>query len=78
MFSYLCISLGIISAQFFQLPRSIAFILLIGCASSYCWLRFKSPIANLQLQRGIIWIVLFIGCLAYADLRISARLAQGN
>lgn len=76
MLSYLCISLGIISAQFFQLPRSIAFILLIGCASSYCWLRFKSPIANLQLQRGIIWIVLFVGCLAYADLRISARLAQ--
>lgn len=76
MLSYLCISLGIISAQFFQLPRSIAFILLIGCASSYCWLRFKSPIANLQLQRGIIWIVLFIGCLAYADLRISARLAR--
>ncbi|RTL12852.1 MAG: DUF4131 domain-containing protein [Neisseriaceae bacterium] len=76
MLSYLCISLGIISAQFFQLPRSIAFILLIGCASSYCWLHFKSPIANLQLQRGIIWIVLFIGCLAYADLRISARLAR--
>lgn len=75
MLSYLCISLGIISAQFFHLPQFIAFILLIGCAGSYCWLRFKSPIANLQLGRGITWAVLFVGCLAYADLRISARLA---
>lgn len=76
MLSYLCISLGIISAQFVHLPQFIAFILLISCVSTYCYLRFKSPIANLQLQRSIICAVLFVGCLAYANLRISARLAE--
>jgi ComEC/Rec2-related protein len=76
MLSYLCISLGVISAQFFHLPRLIAIILLIGCASTYCWLRFSSPMNDLQLQRSMVWIVLFVGCLAYADLRISARLAR--
>ena len=76
MLSYLCISLGIISAQFIHLPRLIAIIILICCASTYCWLRFKSPLANPQYQRILVWFVLFISCLAYADLRISARLAE--
>lgn len=76
MLSYLCISLGIISAQFVHLPRLIAIIILICCASTYCWLRFKSPLANPQYQRILVWFVLFISCLAYADLRISARLAE--
>ena len=76
MLSYLCISLGIISAQFVHLPRLIAIIILICCASTYCWLRFKSPLTNPQHQRILVWFVLFIGCLVYADLRISARLAE--